>query len=95
MSQRITDSYLSELERLGDAAAPGPWTADHTRADVESYAVIHPTGTVCIESEDQPGDFDQELRDLMAADFAFIAAARVAIPALVAEVRRLRAVSQR
>jgi len=78
------------LERLSNAAAPGPWEVDYIKADVESYAVIRATGTVCLESEERPGDFDQDLRNMIAADFAFIAAARTAVPALVAEVRRLR-----
>jgi hypothetical protein len=91
MPANITDADLSELQRLSNAAAPGPWEVDHTKSDVESYAVVHAGGTVCLESEEQPGDFDQDLRDMIAADFAFIAAARTAVPALVAEVRRLRA----
>jgi hypothetical protein len=90
MAANITDADLSELQRLSNAAAPAPWTLEHVKADVESYAVIHSGGTICVESEEQPGDFDQDLRDMIAADFAFIAAARSAVPALVAEVRRLR-----
>jgi len=91
MADRITDTYLSDLERLSAAAAPGPWDVSHVRDGVESFAVVHPAGTVCFESEEEAGDFDRDVRDLIAADFAFIAAARSAIPALVAEVRRLRA----
>ena len=57
---------------------------------MECYAVVHPNGDICAESDEEPGDFDQELRDMIEADFAFIAAAREAVPKLVAEVRRLR-----
>jgi hypothetical protein len=90
MHVNMTDADLRELERLSNAAAPGPWAVDHVKAGVESYAVIHAGGTICVESEGEPGDFDQELRDMIVADFAFIAAAREAVPKLVAEVRRLR-----
>lgn len=91
MAERITDTYLSELERLSAGAAPGPWETDHSMGGVESFAVVHAGGTICTEAEEQPGDFDQDVRDMIRADFAFIAAARAAVPALVAEVRRLRA----
>jgi hypothetical protein len=86
----ITNADLSELDLLSRAAVPGPWEVDHTKIEVEPYFVIHTTGTICLESEEQPGDFEQDLRDMIAADFAFVAAARTAVPALVAEVRWLR-----
>jgi hypothetical protein len=45
---------------------------------------------VCSPDEDEPGCFDDEAKARMAANFDFIAAARAALPALLAEVRRLR-----
>ncbi len=53
MPAKITDADLTESERLSNAAAPGPWDVDHTKIEVESYAVIHATGTVCPESEER------------------------------------------
>jgi hypothetical protein len=53
MRANITDADLTESERLSHAAAPGPWEVDHTKIEVESYAVIHATGTVCLESEER------------------------------------------
>ena len=55
MAERITDTYLSDLERLSDAAAPWAWEVNHVTDEVESYAVVHAGGTVCVESEEQPG----------------------------------------
>jgi hypothetical protein len=90
MAANITDADLSDLKRLSKAASPGPWEVEHTKGDVECYAVVHATGDVCAESEEDPGDFDQDVRDSIEADFAVIAAAWEAVPKLVAEVRRLR-----
>lgn len=68
--------YLDELERLCNAATPGPWTAD-----VAAMAVFAPTSeSVC--------EFDGEARD---DDANFIATARHALPKLIAKVRELQA----
>lgn len=67
--------YLDELERLCNAATPGPWTAD-----VAAMFVFAPTSeSVC--------EFDGEARD---DDANFIATARHALPKLIAKVRQLQ-----
>jgi hypothetical protein len=85
-----SDEALAALDLLCAAAAPGPWRAEHLADDLETFAIVHRDGTVCAEQEDEPGAFDDEMRAMIGADFAFIAAARTTLPALVAEVRRLR-----
>jgi hypothetical protein len=84
---------LDAIEARVNAATPAPWevpTANvfrvvapgqpHHNAQ-SGLAPPYPWRLIC-----ETGPYDQE-----AADFAFIAAARTDIPALVAEVRRLRA----
>ena len=61
--------YLDELERLCEAATPGPWTLDESES-----GLIGPHCEPIVE----------------ACDALFIAAARDALPKLIAEVRRLR-----
>jgi hypothetical protein len=78
---------LDEWERLAAAATPGPWrhrtTSDPTG---EQYSCV-------TASERAPGRSPRTIivGDTDYTDAAFIAAARDAVPALVAEVRRLRA----
>jgi hypothetical protein len=69
--------YLDELERLCNAATPGPWMSR--------------SGSVWSECDRNPVcdvDMGSSLDD--APDALFIAAARHALPKLIAEVRRLR-----
>lgn len=70
-----------ELQRLADAATPGPWSW-HSRqtVDGDSWAVF--------------GTSDRALagnRDGWTPDAEFIAASRSAVPALLARVRELEA----
>lgn len=67
---------LDAIERRTGAATPGPWTAEHRGFDVYETQTDH--GDVVAEA------------GLSTNDAAFIAAARSDVPALVAEVRRLR-----
>lgn len=76
----LTDADLAELERLVEAATPGPWE----RGEGYGASVIFPPS----ESEDNP---DEPLAiDLRCDDADFIVAACNLAPALAAEVRRLR-----
>lgn len=89
----MTADQLAALEALCDAATPGPWergyhhAQDHqtgampTKADPEGCIVIGP---------EQCEVADCDFSDRPSANAAFIAAARTALPELVAEVRRLR-----
>lgn len=90
----MDDELLNQLEKLERAATPGPWvssaegrdhlagddvifTADDARqVDPDVYVTIRVSG----------GDW----HPVSLADQDFIAAARNAIPTLIAEVRRLR-----
>jgi len=76
--------YLLQLERLCHAATPGPWTLE----DETDCRVFAPGGELICDCDivgvDVPVRF-------MQVDAAFIAAARRAVPALIAEVRALQA----
>jgi len=76
----MTDEELARIEALANAAAPGPW---EIRTHDELYAVKGQAGWVA--------SMDADTSSADAANAFFIAAARDAVPALVAEVRRLRA----
>lgn len=77
MSTQLTDADLARLEELAGKATPGPWET------VMDFGVGCPSGDgpvplkVCMADEKN--------------DARYIAAACNATPALVAEVRRLRA----
>lgn len=87
----MTDDQLRAIEARADAATPGPWVADSN---------IYGKGKlVCCRNGSLPkGDRVAEVLELLAgldsdsaiANALFIAHARADIPALVAEVRRLR-----
>jgi hypothetical protein len=98
----MIEQVLSELEKLCEAATPGPWRAG--RADMVSYdgagggpfknvycddprgGVHHVTGDVLPYTVAR-GEGD---KDECRHNAAFIAAARTALPVLIAEVRRLQ-----
>jgi hypothetical protein len=74
----MTDDELGRLEELAAGATPGPWAAVCPRVNYRIMA-----GDLYVMEAGPDG-----VRT--ADDAAFIAAARSAVPALVAEVRRLR-----
>jgi len=88
----MTDAKLDNLERLHNATSRKPWAVTHVDDDgIERFSITSDRlSTVCILDEDEPFDFDEDLRDEIAGNFAFIAAAHAAFPKLIAEVRRLR-----
>lgn len=78
---------IDELEALASAATPGPWEAGEPNNwgdddDIPQSGVMV-NGTP-ITWDDHSGDVFNP------ADAEFIAAARTAVPELIAEVRRLR-----
>jgi hypothetical protein len=87
----MDDRELDELERLEREATPGPWVSLIEGRD-------HLAGDDFIQA---PGDRDPDIyvsirvndsfHPAAAADQDFIAAARNAMPGLIAEIRRLRA----
>jgi hypothetical protein len=81
-----TEQQLDEYAQLANAAYVGPWRNDQTQDDT---AVVYAPATTEKGSEYAHVLFGADWGT--DADAAFIAAARTAVPALVAEVRRLRA----
>jgi hypothetical protein len=90
MTQETTPASdpLDEWEKLANAATPGPWRTD---LNVTSWSVLAPEWKrVC--SGDIPdslwrGPLEERAASVYIADMRFIAAAREAIPALIAMVR--------
>jgi hypothetical protein len=85
MTTPLTPQQLDEIEQRANAATPGPWTTDgweiyqgggSSAPDLMAWA-----GETC-----RADDYDGSRND---ADF--IAHARTDVPALLAEIRRLRA----
>ena len=90
----MTATELDELEALANAATPGPWMLATSRAGPAS-AHIPPyvthglllgtgEGITTTHTTSSPGEAMRHRRDL-----AFIAAAREAVPKLIARVREL------
>lgn len=73
----MTDTELDEIDALADAATPGPWQALGLMQPAPNYAVIG------------GGSIPTQVAVVTRENAAFIAAARTALPALIAEVRRL------
>lgn len=89
---------LDELEKLEQAATKGPWKAQSLVASYDEEMLVlsngeigepgdEPTVTIC--SEIVKSTSPQEVQ--LWGDLQFIAAARNALPALIAELRELRA----
>lgn len=76
----LAESELSRIERLCDAATPGPWTAWIEGRD-------HLAGSSFIRTAGE----DLELDGATTADYDFISSARQDVPRLLEEVRALRA----
>jgi len=95
---------LDAIEARAKAATPGPWTADTKYASGDFGLIVGgdlgfardgvPDGTtwkvayVCYDNGDRPEDEDRAWYD--EEDAEFIAHAREDVPALIAELRRLR-----
>lgn len=79
MPDELTDDHLSEIERRCELATDGPW-----RSFVEGRDQM--SGSDFIQTA---GD-DVYLSGATHEDQDFIAAARQDVPALIAEVRRLK-----
>lgn len=87
----MTDARLDEIEKFADAATAGPWSYDGQHNEIttprdERYWLIV---SECRSAPDQTIKRD-EFGHGFDNNFAFIAAARTDVPALVAEVRRQR-----
>lgn len=86
----MTDAELERLERLEKAATPGPWNTTRYSGGISFSGPLRLySGTNEEFGEPDPIRFENE------ANIYLIAAARNALPELIAEIRRLRAESQR
>lgn len=89
----ITNDELDRLEALDKAATPGPWLPGE---DGDGYQVVtNATGEIKIAMEpmgysEASGSWSTYWGKDVEADFRLLAAARTALPALIAEVRSLR-----
>ena len=83
MSTELTDAELNELDRLHREATPGPLKSFETESG--ETRVVGPEGLLFARC-----DVRNPMSASQIANGCFIAAARDAVPRLVAEVRRLR-----
>lgn len=81
----ITDEQLAEWRRLADAAWPGPWELELDRNDQQNVYAADRTWIALL-----PHQCVRSIEEERERDAEFIAAARAAVPALIAEVERLR-----
>jgi hypothetical protein len=80
----MTPKQLTEIESRANAATAGPWESENT----DYYELIFsPHAKIGSTDWDEENDVDGEQ---CAANGDFIAHARADVPALIAEVRRLR-----
>lgn len=87
--RRMTDEDLDAIEAREAAATPGPWVACYVPYDGCDDPVIETSsGTYIAQTVYDTLSFSAEHN--VDSDTVFIAAARRDVPALVAEVRRLR-----
>ena len=84
----MTEEELTAIEARAAAATVGPWRHD---TDGGAIGAVE-AGGMALAQVQQRVPRDNARRDL---DAAFIAAARADVPALVAEVRRLRTLVER
>ncbi len=78
MTTEITEAQLYEWQQLADAATPGPW---------EARPYPYGEGVAWYTATGASDDLDPRERETV----LFIASARDAVPALISEIRRLRA----
>jgi hypothetical protein len=89
----MSDDELAAIEARANAATPGPWREvaesgdwwiEHTNDDTREWEYVCSAGLI----DPQAGPWKRQ------EDIDFVVAARTDIPALVAEVRRLREIER-
>lgn len=98
----MRESELAAIEARAQAAAPGPWAwaRDYGMSDGRHWCLEQPgnreytASWALVLMSTQPTGIDEQPFD-QHPDLQFVAHARADIPALVAEVRRLRELLQR
>ena len=92
MTDPMTAAELDAIEQRAHAATEGPWEAGTGDGDPRPHVwTSRSTGCVAHITYVVPNDYG----DVRPDDAEFIAHARDDVPALLAEVRRLRAMEQR
>ena len=96
----LTDEQLAEMERLADAATPGPWTLDDDGSTVHHDGaliadVYQASDFGCLDPEDDPEGYANAVREGEANAAHIASCSPDRIKALIAEVRRLRAEVER
>jgi len=85
----LSEKQLGLLEALCDQATPGPWSyAEDDSSGV--WRILGPEGERLFEEPSSDSDEDTGSFDGSSADYRLVAAARTALPRLIAEVRQLR-----
>jgi hypothetical protein len=88
----MSESELAEIRKRAEAATPGPWrwvqkddyyVLTPSTNDDQPYPQIHSDGSAC-------GEYGPDI-DVRGPDGVFIEHSRADVPALLAEVDRLRA----
>lgn len=87
----MTDDELAAIERLCNSATPGPWKYTDFRGDDIRLDMVSQDGDGGADAFDHASDWTDLLTgENRYADAALMAYARTDVPALIAEVRRLR-----
>jgi hypothetical protein len=79
---------LDAAEAHANAATPGPWTVELEQCDCSDGLCSHGTYVSAVYAD---GERRTEFSDFTDEDWRFTIHARTDVPALVAEIRRLRA----
>lgn len=87
MNQPLTDQQLNQIEATVAAATPGPWTVELEQCDCSDGLCSHGTYVSAVYAD---GERRTEFSDFPDADWQFAIRAREDVPALLAEVHRLR-----
>lgn len=88
----LTDQQLAEIEARANAATKGPWTVELEQCDCSDGLCGHGTYVSAVYAN---GERRTDFVDFPDEDWQFVIRARTAVPALLAEVRTLRAELER
>lgn len=101
MTDHLTDEELAALEAAMAGITPGPWTQWkgnpwHLESPIETDAHgLNRKRVVCGSSAGDGTFWEPGMQDQIKRDMAFIAAARDAMPRLIAEIRSLHAENEK
>lgn len=97
MFELLDDAALLEMERVTEAATHGPWIVIPERCGPEGQGVYTDPGADCCGGAHvcEVGDPEPRRCNRPEQTMRFIAAARMWVPLLIGEVRRLRTEANR